>query len=155
VIDLKAICDALAARFAAGTISTPSGSLAMRKSYAQPPKNLPTVPAVILEVNDGDLVANPGQWKHEIHIDVVFCYSKRQGDTVREDAERQRWLGTLLAATQAQMKLGLGSASSYTVDKAVPDGGWEFIEYEVGGASFDAIRVKYTVYVTETVTLTP
>lgn len=155
MIDLPAICSGLAARFAAGTIATPSGASAMRKSYANPPKNLPTVPAVILEVQDGDLVANPGQWKHEIHIDVVFCYSKRQGDTVRQDAERQRWLGTLLAATQGQLKIGLGAASGYTVDKAVPDGGWEFTEYVVGGDEYDAIRVKYKVYVTETVTLVP
>lgn len=154
MIDLKAICDGLAARFAAGTISTPSGASAMRKSYAAPPKNLPAVPAVILEVQDGDLVANPGQWKHEIHIDAVFCYSKRQGDTVRADTERQRWLGTLLAATQGQLKLGLASASGYSVDKAIATG-WEFTEYVAGGDEYDAIRVHFTVYVTETVTLTP
>lgn len=149
MIDLKAICDALAARFAAGTISTPSGALAMRKSYAAPPKSLPIVPAVILEVQDGTMTPNPGQWQHEINIDVVFCYSKREGDTVRQDTQRQRWLGQLLAATQAAMTITLAGSG---VKSALPTG-WEFVEYEVGASVFDAIRVHYQVIVRETVSL--
>lgn len=154
MIDLKAIADALAARFAPGTIATPTGALAMRATYAQIPKNIATVPCVVLEVQDGTLTANPGQWNHEIRIDAVFVYSKRQADTVREEKQRQLWLGTLLAATEAQMKLGLGSASGYTVDKAIPTG-WEFIEYPFGGenTTYDAIRVHFTVYARETVSL--
>lgn len=153
-IDLKAICDGLAARFAAGTISTPTGAHTMRTSYAAPPKSAPVVPCVILEVQDGTIIANPGQWNHELNIDAVFLYSKRQGDTVRQDTERQRWLGNLLAATEAQLKIGLGAASGYTVDKALP-ADWEFTEYQVGSDLFDGIRVHFTVYVRETVSLTP
>lgn len=154
MIDFKAICDALAARYAAGTIATPTGASAMRKSYGQIPKNVAAVPCVIVDVQDGTLTANPGQWKHEMAIDAVFCLSKRPGDTARVDAERQRWLPTLLSATQGQLKLGLGGASGYSVDKALPIG-WEFVEFPVGGDEYDAIRVHFTVYVTENVTLTP
>jgi len=153
MIAFKAICDALAARYQAGTIATPSGAVAMRKAYGQLPKNIPAVPAVVIDVQDGTLTANPGQWKHEMAIDVVFLLAKRPGDTARVDAQRQLWLPTLLAATQAQLKLGLGGAVGYSVDKALPVG-WEFTEFPFGADSYDAIRIHYTVFVTENVTLT-
>lgn len=154
MIDLKGICDALAARFAPGTIATPTGAVAMRASYAQIPKNVPTVPCVVIDVQDGTLIANPGQWRHEIAIDVVFLLAKRPGDPARVDEQRQRWLGTLLAATEAQLKIGLAAATGYSVDKAIPIG-WEFTEFPVGADSYDAIRIHFTVYATENVSLTP
>lgn len=154
MINFKAICDALAARYQAGTIATPTGAAAMRKAYGQIPKSIPAVPAVVIDVQAGTVVANPGQWKHEIAIDVVFLLSKRPGDPARVDAERQRWLPTLLSATHAQMKLGLGGATGYSVDKAIPSG-WEFTEFPFEGVEYDAIRIHFTVYVTETVTLVP
>lgn len=154
MIDLDAICDALAARFAPGTITTPTGASAMRASYAKVPKNIAAYPAVMLEVQDGTVVANPGQWKHEINVDVLFILPKRLADTTRSEEQRQLWLGRLLAATQAAMKITLAAASGYSVDKAIPSG-WEWTEFNIGGDEHDAIRVHYTVYVTETVTLTP
>lgn len=154
MIDLKAICDALAARYAPGTMSTPTGAAAIRSASGRHPKDVVTVPMAYVDVENGDLIANPGQWKHEISLDLVFVLSKRPGDPVRVDEQRQRWLPSLLAATQAQMKLGLGGASGYTVDKAIP-AGWEFTEETIGATEYDSIRVHYTVYVTENVTLTP
>jgi len=90
VIDLEAICDALALRFEPGTIGTPSGGPAMREVYSESPKSVPTVPAVLLEVQDGTLVASPGQWKHEISIDVLFLLSKRPADPVRVETNRRK-----------------------------------------------------------------
>lgn len=154
MIDFRAICTGLAARFAPGTIATPTGASAMRASYSAIPKNVPTVPCVVIDVQDGTLTANPGQWKHEMAIDVVFLLSKRSGDTARVDIQRQLWLPALLAATEAQLKIGLGGAPGYSVDKALPVG-WEFTEFPFGGDEYDAIRVHFTVFVTENVTLTP
>ncbi|HUT76773.1 MAG TPA: hypothetical protein VM285_03750 [Polyangia bacterium] len=154
MIDLEAICDALALRFEPGTIGTPSGGPAMREVYSESPKSVPTVPAVLLEVQDGTLVASPGQWKHEISIDVLFLLSKRPADPVRVETNRRKWLPYLLQATVGQMKLGLGGASGYSVDKAIPIS-WEFTEFDVADVTFDAIRVRYVAYVTESVTLTP
>lgn len=154
MIDLEAICDGLAARFAAATIGTPTGAPAMREVHAETPKNVPVTPAVILEVQDGTVVPNPGQWKHEIGIDVLFLLARRQADTVRVETNRRKWLPYLLNATVGQLKIGLGGASGYSVDKAIPTT-WEFAEYDVGGNTYDAIRVAYTVHVTQTVSLTP
>lgn len=154
MIDLEAICDNLALRFEPATIGTPTGAPAMREVYSESPKSVPTVPAVLLEVADGSLTANPGQWKHELAIDVMFLLSKRPADPVRVETNRRKWLPYLLRATVGQMKLGLGGATGYSVDKAIPTG-WEFTEYDVADVTFDAIRVRFVVYVTETVALTP
>jgi hypothetical protein len=153
VIDFEAICDALALRFEPATIGTPSGAPAMREVYPEPP-SVPTVPAVLLEVAEGSLVPNPGQWKHEFQIDVLFLLSKRPGDPVRVETNRRKWLPYLLRATVGQFKLGLGSATGYSVDKAIPTT-WDFVQYDVADAAFDAIRVRYVVYVIETVSLVP
>jgi hypothetical protein len=153
-VDFEAICNALAARFEPGTIGTPSGAPAMREVYAKPPKSVPTVPAVILSVQDGSVVPASGQWKHEMNIDVVFLLSKRPADPVRVEVNRRKWLPLLLAATVGQWKLGLGAAVGYEMKSALP-GPWEWMEYDVAGESFDAIRVGYTVTVLETVSPVP
>ena len=154
VIDFSAICTALAARFVAATLGTPTGASAMRASYAKPPKNVPATPAHLLEVNDGTVVASPGQWKHEMNIDGVLLLAKRPADPERVDTQRQLWLPYLLHATVDQVKLGLGAASGYSVDKAIATG-WEWTEYMVAADEYDAIRVHWRVYVTENVSLTP
>lgn len=154
MIDFEAICDALAARFEPATIGTPTGAPAMREVFPESPKAVPVVPAVIVEASDGTVIANPGQWKHELKVDVMFLLSKRPADPVRVETNRRKWLPYLLRATTGQLKLGLGGASGYSVDKAIPEG-WEFTEYNVADVTFDAIRLRYVVYVTETVSLTP
>ncbi len=154
VINFAAICTALAARFVAAAIGTPTGASAMRASYAKPPKSVSATPAHLLEVQDGTVVASPGQWKHEMAIDGVLLLAKRPADPERVEEQRQLWLPFLLHATVDQGKLGLGGGTGYAVDKAVPSG-WEWTEFEVAGAAYDAIRVHWTVYVTETVAMTP
>lgn len=154
VIDFYGIGTALAARFVAATIGTPSGAPAMRASWPMPPKNVAAVPCVVVEFDEGEVVASPGQWQHQATIDVWFLLSKRPGDPARVDADRRRWLPYLLHATVDKMQLGIGAQVGYTVDKAFPLT-WSFTEYTVGGDEYDAIHVPYRVWVTETVTLTP
>lgn len=151
MIDLKAICDGLAARFAPGTLATPTGAVAIRASLAKHPKDVNAVPMAYLDVQDGAVVAN-SRWEHTINIDVVFLLSKRPGDPTRVDVQRQIWLPYLLAATEAQLKIGIGAQAGYEVAKAIPTG-WEFTEENVGGTEYDAIRVHYQVFAYENVSL--
>ena len=155
MIDFYGICNALAARFAPGTITTPSGAKAMRPASGQIPKSAPVVPMVFVEATDGTVIAQDGNaWLHEMHVDVVFLTSKRQGDPVREDAERQRWLPTLLAATEGQLKVGVGAQPGYEVLKVIPTG-WRWAEEGVTGQLYDAIRTHWSIYVNEYVSLVP
>lgn len=154
VVNFEAICEAFALRFVAGTIGTPTGAQAMRASFAQAPKQVAATPAHVLEVQDGSLIANPGQWQHEMHVDGLLLLDKRPGDPSRVEKQRKLWLPYLLHATVDQLKLGLGGATGYSVDKALPTG-WLWDEYNVGDIAFDAIRVHWTLWVTENVALTP
>ena len=152
-IDFESIMDALALRFAAAQIGTPTGAVAMKASYAESPKSVPQTPAHVLEVQDGTVVAN-SQWNHEINVDGLLLLAKRPADPQRVETQRQLWLPYLLHATVDQMKLGLGGATGYTVDKAIPSG-WEWDLFKVADVEFEAIRVHWTIYLTETVSLTP
>lgn len=152
-INFETICDNLAARFVAATIGTPTGAEAMKASYSEPPKSVPRTPAHFLEVQDGSVVANPSQWKHEMQVDGVFLMSRKSADTIRAEEQRRKWLPYLLHATVDKVKIDLGSASGYTVDKVFPTG-WEWDEVKVADVEFHAIRVHWTVYVTENVALT-
>jgi hypothetical protein len=138
--DLKAICDNLAAKYAPGTIATPSGASAMRRAYAAQPVNVPALPAVVLEVQSGEVILDSGAWHGNVLIDVVLLVTKAQGDTARADQERQLWLPALLAACWSDMDLGLAP----DVAKAYPLG-WEFGEHSVAGTAYDAVIVHFAV----------
>jgi len=153
VIDFEAICDALAARFVAATLGTPTGLTAIRKSYSETPKGVAALPAHFLEVLDGTVVLN-NRWEHEIRIDGVLLLDKRPGDTARSETVRRKWLPYLLHATVDQVKLGIGAASGYEVAKVIPTG-WEWDKVDVADTEYDAIRVHWMVYLYETVSLTP
>jgi hypothetical protein len=146
--------DALGDRFAAAVLGTPSGAPAVRAVYPVSTKSVSALPAVVLEVQDGTLVANPGQWKHEWNVDVLLLLAKRPADPQRVETYRQKYLPALLGATEGQLKIGLGGESGWNVDKAIPTG-WEWTEYMVGDQEYDAIRVPFTIYATETVALVP
>lgn len=154
MIGFKAACDALAARFAPGTITTPSGAVAMRHAYGQMPKNVAAVPCVLVEPINGQVFADSDRWRHEMDVDVLFLLSKRPGDPARVETQRQIWLPTLLAATEAQLKLGLGGQVGWELAKAIPTG-WEWAEYPIGADLYDAIRIHFRLFIYEDVTLTP
>jgi hypothetical protein len=148
--DLEDVCDGIAARYAPGTIGTPTGALGMRASYGQAPNSLPVTPAVVVLPKTGTVVYGSGQRKSEHEIDVLFYHSRRQGDVPRSETERQRWLPYLLDALHGQVKLGLAPE----VDKALPTT-YAFEELSYGGDEYDGIRINVRVWVTETVSLTP
>ncbi len=154
MIALQAPCDALAARFyPAATLATPSGADAMRGSLGRMPKAVPGTPYVYIEVINGTVVAND-RWEHEIDVDAVFLLDKRPGDPARVDKQRQLWLPSLLAATEGQLKLGIGAQSGYELAKALPTG-WQWDEVAVAGDEYDAIRVHYKLFIYESVVLVP
>ena len=145
--DMYGVCSGLGSAFLPNAIGTPSGASAMRAVFPHGCKGVASVPAVVLEVQDGTVVPND-IWQHHVNIDAVLLLSKRPGDPVRVESDRQRWLPYLLSATESHMKLGIGAQSGYEVKSAVPQG-WEWTEYAVGADEYDAIRVHYQVWVNE------
>lgn len=137
--DLKAICDAYAARYAPGTITTPTGAAEpMRASFAQSPVAIPSTPAVYIEVDDGEIVPGTGSYTVTNHLVINFCLSQKSADTARVEAQRQIWLPTLLGVTFAAAYFALGLAPA--VKSAIP-ARYEWAEIEVGGQVYDGIRI--------------
>lgn len=152
-IDFAGICTALGNRFAAATLGTPTGAPAIRAVYPQSAKAVAALPAVILEVQDGSITAN-SQWNHEMNVDVLLLLAKRPADPDRVEMWRQLYLPYLLHATVDQLKISKGGQVGYSVDKALPVS-WEWDLYSVADVPYEAIRVGYRVWVTETVALLP
>lgn len=150
--DFYATCNALAARYAPGTISTPTGEAAMRFALGQSPNDLSATPCVIVSPQDGELVYAAGSKSGEYRVNVNFYLAKASADFKRLETSRQRWLPVLLAATDGQMQLGQGGSA--TVQKAIPLT-WEFTELPYGGESYDGITIHVTIYTLEPVSLTP
>lgn len=142
-MDFKAICDAMAARYASGTIATPTGAQAMRKAYGQVPHSAPTFPMVVVVPQTGEVVTAGGTYNVTHHVDVNFYLSKAPGDTARVELQRQLWLPALLNAT-------FGTQATWTmsglIKSAIPTG-YEFVELPYGGDNYDAIVVHTDIIV--------
>ncbi len=154
MIDFAGICDALAARFEAATLGTPTGAPPIAATFGQMPKAAPALPAVVIVPQDGQVVAQSSAWQHEMRLDAVLVLARRSGDPARVESERQAYLPYLLAATEGQLQLGLGSQPGWGVVKALPTG-WDWAEWDMAGDGFDALRVHFQVWVGENVSLRP
>lgn len=148
-MNLHTIRTNLAAKYAPGTIATPSGASAMRFAYGQTPKSIPATPCVYIEATDGEVVMGAQEWTVTNHLIVNFLLAKKPGDPERVDAQRDRWLETLLKATFLDVDLGLAGS----VKSAYP-ASYEYTEIDFGADVYDGIRVFVDVTVREAVTLT-
>lgn len=140
--DFKAISNALAAKYGAGTIATPSGAVAMWSSWGQAPHGPKPTPFVVVFPQNGTVILESGAWAITHHANVDFYLSKAPGDIARVEAQRQIWLPTLLSATL------LGYTLGGTVKSALPVG-YEFVELPYDGDMYDGIRINYELIVRE------
>jgi len=126
----------------------------VRDVYRTSAKAITALPAVILEPQPSEMVAETGQWRHTWNVDVILLLAKRPGDPERVEAQRQAYVPYLLGATEAAWKLGLGAQSGWELKSAMPTG-WEYVEYDVSDTTYDGVRVSYQVIVYESVALVP
>lgn len=138
-MDVLAIADALAARYAPGTLAPPSGQPAIRRSTARLPNSIPTDPWVLVNPPNGELELGSGQVTYHLDFEVFFHVSHKKGDIPRDIAVLDSWLGTLLIATYAAMKLGVAG-----VMKAYPMS-WELVIVTYAGYEFDAWKITVRV----------
>lgn len=149
-LDMKAIADALAARYAPGLVTPPTGYPNIVAATATPPNALPQAPYVVVWPKSGDLTYNPGQRKGEHEFLVNFYYARHEGDIPRESAALLSWLGVLFDRLHGQMQLGL----STVVMKAMVMS-WAIGALTYAGIEYDGITLTVHVWTTDNVTLTP
>lgn len=156
-LDLLAIADALAARYAPANVTPPTNAATstaypnIRAATARVPNNIPATPYVIVELPSGELTIESRTSRHGEHVfDVWFLYSKATGDLPRDKAAMLAWISVLLDQTYGQHKLGLAPI----VDKANVDS-YEPDVATYGGDSYHAWHLVVRVWTTDTINLVP
>lgn len=148
-MNVLTIADALATKFAPGTITPPSGYPAMRASTARLPNNIPTSPWVLVTLTKGEVVLGVQELNHALEFHVVFHYAKQTGDTPRDMAGMLSWLGVLLAACFADMDLGVSG-----IRKAYPTT-YDLVVATYGGSEFYGWDITWIVDFNEAQAMTP
>ena len=143
------VADALADKFASGTLTPPTGYGAVRKSTAALPNAIPSTPWVLVTLPRGTVTLEPQRLKHAMEFHVGFHYGKATGDTGRDMTAMLSWLGVLLTATFADMDLGVAG-----VMKAYPTA-YEMVVFTYGGEEFYGWDITWTVDLTEAQVMQP
>ena len=102
--DYLAVANALAARFAAGQVTPPSGLQNIRTATAAPPNAMAVRPAVIVFPDNGDFRSGNGtrlggsDW-------LVRFYFQEAGDIARDQVALLKWLTVLVDQLKASVTL--------------------------------------------------
>lgn len=154
-MDALVVGDALAARYARGTLTPPTGYAAVRASTCRPPNRIPSSPwvLVVLPTGTGDAGSQgSGTVDYVSEWHVLFHYERASGDKARDWKALLSWLGVLLNATYGQMKLGLSATQG--VRKAVPVR-WDQVLLRYAGIEYYGWDITVKVWSQDQVTFTP
>ena len=150
-MNVLTLADALAARYASGTLSAPAGYPAIRLATARVPNVISAFPAVLVFPPDGEMeiVSTSGMATYHLDFMVVFHLGQYSGDLARDTAALDSWLGPLLQATFGAMKLGVtGVMKSYPMT-------WTLAVAKYGEEEFDTWRIKVRIDFEEAQVYTP
>lgn len=133
--NLLTIADALAACYASGTLTPPTGYPAVRRATARLPNKIATFPTVTVFLPDGEVTQGgvSGGVVHFTHnFQVRFWYAKHTGDVGRDMTALLSWIGPLLLATTGtHTELGLNATE--LVKSAVESRQYRFFVDTYGG----------------------
>jgi hypothetical protein len=148
--DLYAVGTAIAAKFEAVTAPASTMGGTAIKAATVGVQSVTSTPYVVVELPEGQvetaLAIAPRRSSHDYN--VYFLFTKASGDVPRDTAVMLKWLGPLLTAVDAGNRLGLGSASGYSVLKSGITN-YEPGQYEVGGQPYHSWHFTVTVNVEE------
>lgn len=103
-MDFSGDADAIAARFASGTLTPPAGEEAVQVATAEPPNALGDLPAVIVGLSAGELDTGNGSRKGAIEY-VARFYLAETADLPREGRRLLKWATVLLDALKGSAQL--------------------------------------------------
>ena len=145
--NLKTILDAMSTGpYLPATLNAAkhSGALDIRKTYPQAPDSLPATPAIVFLPQDGEVIeATGGTYNEEHHVDVWFVFAFKQGDIERAEAQRQLWVGPLIAALFSIT--GRDTLVSGTGIKSALPETYEFALLPYSGQEHPGIRFPVTI----------
>lgn len=148
-MNLADIADGLAARFAPGVVTPPTGMKNITSSTPRPPNNIPNTPFVIAWASDGDVTLGAGSVTGTARFNVVFYFAKSDGDIPRQYDALLEWVGILIDQLYGAQKLGVaGVRKGYVVR-------WEIGVITYAGVQYEAVSMAVNVDYEEAVTITP
>jgi hypothetical protein len=135
--DILVIADALAACYASGTLTPPTGYPAVRRSTARIPNAITMFPFVTVMLPDGTVGQGTTGVQFEHNFQVRFWYAKHTADQARDMTALLAWLGPLLGATTGtHTELGLNDAGEQNVKSAVNERSYRFFVDTYAGSEF-------------------
>jgi len=145
-LDFDAIAAALAARYAPGLMTPPSGLGAVRLSTADLPQQVTVTPAVLVFPDSGTLEYGSSTRQGDAVMRLQFLYSMGV-DMKRDSIALRKWIGVLLDQLRGAAQLG-GIVASARVT------GWRTVKITYGGDDFNGIELDVAVVTTEAWTAT-
>lgn len=139
--DFDAIAVALAARFAAGAMTAPTGYRAMRLSTADLPGQLVPLPAVLVFPDNGAFTHSAGKRDSNHDFTVRFYYSQI-GDITRDMVALRKWLTVLVDQLRGAAQL----AGIVTQAKVMT---WKIGTLSYAGEDYSGIELAVSVNVNE------
>lgn len=142
-LNYYAIGTALAGTMGTATPSAtpPVGGTAIVTSTALPPNNLPSWPALLIELphSAADIAAGNGFQDNQFEFDAYFVIGTSSGDDPRIRQTLLLWLGPLIESTYGAYQLG------GLVDKAYVTS-WRYEDYRYAGSVYPAWHLTVSVW---------
>lgn len=136
------VAAALAAKFASGTLTPPTGYTAVRVATAAIPNAIPVLPCVLVILPDGEIIAGSPNADITLNFHVQFHYGKNTGDLARDMTAMLQWLTVLLFAAWADPTLGL--SGSQQVKSAYP-ADFRLAVFTYGGEEYYGWDIEWPV----------
>lgn len=136
-IDLDAIAEAIAARYAPGLLTPPAGLDAIRSSSANLPNNLGALPLVLTFLESGELTPGNGTRLGD-HRFLVRFYLAETGDWTRHSDQLRRWAAKLLDVHLTGAQLG-------GLVAAVRTRGWRIGSMRYAGQTYAGAEMRLQV----------
>ena len=141
VPDFDAIADALAARFAPGQLTAPTGYLTIRVATAKTPNQLPPLPCVLVFPDSGTFTTGNGT-RLGNHSFLVRFYYNQIGDMARDVEACRDWLTVLADQLRTSVQLG-GTVSYCRLDT------WKIGQLSYGGVDYSGIEFGVAIETAE------
>jgi hypothetical protein len=145
-IDFDAIATALAARYAPGLMSPPSGLGALRLSTATLPQQVTVTPAILVFPDAGTFEYGASTRQGEAMFRLQFFYSMGV-DMARDSVALRKWAGVLCDQLRGAAQLA-GIVASARVSS------WKTAKLTYAGDEFNGIELDVTIVTTEAWTAT-
>lgn len=139
--DFGAIASALAARFAAGAMTAPTGYRAIRMATHQLPNQMPPLPCVLVFPDSGEWRTGMGTRQGGHGFTVRFYYDQ-VGDLTRAQTGLLAWLSVLADQLKGAVQLG-GTVTRASIDS------WSMGTMTYGGVDYTGIEFKVHVVTDE------